>query len=468
MLAQEIRQSFSGAADFVERSVTAGGNEVTVFFLDGLTSAAEIADFVLRPLARLPRCAADTLYKMCLNGAVCSAVAVPENAAQSVCAKLLGGFCAVVIGEKAVSFEVKSGAKRMPSPPQVENTVKGAKDAFTETLRINTALIRRHVRTPDLQIWETQIGRRSSTTVALLSVRGLTDPSLVSQMQTRLSSIDVDGLLSPAAVEEYLTGSRRTAFPLLQYTERTDRFGQGLLDGQIGVLVDGLPLGYLAPVSLGGLMTSAEDRGRDYVSASAVRLIRYLALILHLLLPGLFIAMAQFHPTMIPTPLLRAILQSKELVPFPTVAEVLALLIAFELLQQAGLHLPQSIGQTVSIIGGLVVGTAAVEAKLISPSSLIVVAAAGICGFALPQQDFTNAARVWQFVLALCASVAGLFGLTAGGLCLLVRLGSLTSFGRPYLAPFSEGILTAVIRPRLASQKYRDPLLRALDRRNQK
>ncbi|MBQ7566731.1 MAG: spore germination protein [Oscillospiraceae bacterium] len=468
MSASAIRRTFADAADLVAREVTVAGQRVQLFFLDGLTSASEIADFVLKPLAALPPCGADTLIRSCADGTVYAAVAVRCESADDACAKLTAGFCVLCVGEALLAFEVKSGEKRAPSPPQVENTVKGAKDAFTETLRTNTALIRRHVRTPQLQIREFTVGRRSRTTVALLSIGGLTDPALVSDMARRIESIDVDGMLTPAAVEEYLTGSRRTAFPLLQYTERADRFSQGLLDGQLGVLADGLPLGYLAPVCVGRLMTSPEDRGRDYVSASAVRLIRYLALALHLLLPGLFVAMAQFHPAMIPTPLLRAILQSKEQVPFPTVMEVLGLLIAFELLQQAGLHLPQSIGSTVSIIGGLVVGTAAVEARLISPSALIVVAAAGVCGFALPQQDLSNAARVWQFALTVCASVAGLFGLTAGGLCLLVRLGSLTSFGRPYLAPFSEGIPAGLVRPRLATQKYRDPLLRAQDRRNQR
>lgn len=468
MSAEAIRRRFRSAADFTAREVTVAGQRATLCFLDGLTGASKIAETVLKPLAALLPCDAQTLLRRCLDGTVYTATAQRCADADAACEMLTRGFCVLAVGDALLAFETKGGETRPPAPPQVENTVKGAKDALTETLRTNTALIRRHVRTPDLEIREYTVGRRSRTRLALLSIRGLTDPALVAAMETRIRAIDVDGMLSPASIEEYLTGSRHTAFPLLQYTERTDRLAQSLLDGQIAVLADGLPLGYLAPVSLGRLMTSPEDRGRDYVSASAVRLIRYLALALHLLLPGLYAAMAQFQPAMIPTPLLRAILQSKEQVPFPTVMEVLGLLIAFELLQQAGLHLPQSIGHTVSIIGGLVVGTAAVEARLISPSALIVVAAAGICGFALPQQDLSNAMRVWQFALAVCASVAGLFGLTAGGLCLLVRLGSLTSFGRPYLAPFSEGIPGGLLRPRLAARKYRDPLLRTLDRRNQR
>lgn len=469
--AESVAAAFSGAADLVTRRVTGGGIELTVFFLDGLTSGSEIADFVLKPLTELPAMPPEELLRQCADGRVYHAVADVCGDLDAVCRKLVNGFCVVTIPtlDRAVAFEVKTGEKRPPSPPEVENTVKGARDAFTETVRTNTSLVRRHLRTPRLRIWETVVGRKSLTNVSLLSVEGLTDPDLTARMRRRLEAVDVDGFLTPAAVEEYLTGSRRTLFPLLQYTERADRFAQGLLDGQIGVLVDGLPLGYLAPVDLGMLLSSVEDRGQDYISASAVRILRCVALLTSLLLPALYIAMAEFHQAMIPTKLLLAIIQSKELVPFSTVAEVLGLLAAFQILQEAGLHLPQSIGHTVSIIGGLVVGTAAVEADLISPAALIVVAASGICGSALPGQDLTNAVRVWQFALAVCAAVSGLFGLTVAGLCLLVHLGSLESFGRPYLGPFSGGgNLAAILRRRLSAVKFRDPALRTQDRRNQR
>ena len=457
--AQRIREIFGHAADFVARDLRVGSVTATAFFIDGLTSGSEIADFVLKPISDLRETDPTRLLARCLDGTVYTAVADPCGDLDTVCQKLTNGFCVVVfpgVTDKAVAFEVKTGEKRSPSPPEVENTVKGAKDAFTETSRTNTSLIRRHLRTAELAVWETVVGRKSHTNLSVLSLRGLTDPALLERVKARVEAMDPDGLLSPAAVEEYLTGSRRTAFPLLQYTERTDRFCQGLLSGQVGVLVDGLPLGYLLPVNVGRLMTSPEDVGTDYVTASAVRVLRYLALLISLLLPALYVAMAQFHPAMIPTLLLRAIIESKARVPFPTVAEVLGLLAAFELLQEAGLHLPRSIGHTVSIIGGLVVGTAAVEARLISPAALIVVSVAGICGFALPGPDFSNAVRIWRFVLTLCAALAGLFGLTLGGIVLLIRLGALESCGRAYLAPFSAlASGGALLRRRLVTRKQR-------------
>ncbi len=312
-----------------------------------------------------------TLYRKALHGTVYNSVTVKADSLKETAQLLVNGFCVVLFpGVGAVAYEAKTPEKRSLSAPEVENTVKGAKDAFVETVRSNTSLVRRHLRAPELRLREIIVGRRSLTNVTVAWLDGVTNMEYVERIQERLKSIDIDGLISPSAVEEYVTGSRKTAFPMLQYTERPDRFCQGLLDGRVGLLVDGLPLGYLAPVDLMYLMESPEDRGRDYIGSSAVRILRYLALFISLLLPGFYIAVATFHQALIPLPLLRSIIESKQSVPFSTMSEVLAFLIAFELLQESGIHLPQAIGQSVSVIGGIVVGTAAVDAGLISPSGI--------------------------------------------------------------------------------------------------
>lgn len=465
-----ISALFDGAGDFNRRVLHVGGHTLYLYAIDGLTSGGDISEFVVKPLVQDAFGGTmEELYDRALHTAVYNSVAVPCDDLDSVAKKLVNGFAVVLFGARAIAFEDKTGEKRSPSAPEVENTVKGPKDAFTETVRTNTSLLRRHLRTPALRLYETVVGRRSLTNVTVAYIDGLTDTALVERMKTRLAQIDIDGLLSPAAVEEYVTGSRPTAFPLLQYTERTDRFAQALLDGRVGLLIDGLPLGYLAPVDLGYLMTSPEDRGTDYLSASALRVVRYLALLLGLFLPALYVAMTGFHPEMLPTLLLESIIESKQNVPFPTVFEVLGLLVAFELLQEASVSLPQSIGQSLSIIGGLVVGTAAVEAKIVSPAALIIVAVAGICGFALPGRGFADAVRLWRFLLTVLASLGGLYGLTMGALCLLVHLAGLESLGRCYLAPFSRvSGGRFLLRRRLVNEKFRDGTLHPRDPRNQR
>lgn len=467
---QAIVKKFEGAGDFFRRELTCGHWTIYAYAIDGLISGGDMSDYVLKPIAELLDAQSMVqLYDKALKGTVYNAVADPAKDLDAVALKLVNGFCVVLFpGVGALAYEVKTPEKRGLSAPEVENTVKGPKDAFVETVRSNTSLIRRHLRSPDLRLYETQVGRRSLTNVSVVWLEGITNRELVERMKARLAQIDIDGLLSPSAVEEYVTGSRSTAFPLLQYTERTDRFCQGILDGRVGLLVDGLPLGYLAPADLGFLMESPEDRGSDFISASCIRLLRYGALLISLLLPGIYIAMATFHQEMIPLPLLRAMIESKQSVPFSTVVEVIGLLIAFELLQESGIHLPQAIGQSVSIIGGIVVGTAAVEAKLISPAALIAVSVAGVCGFVQPNRDFAEAIRVWRFVVAALGAMAGLFGVTVGLLILLIHLSGITCLGVDYLSPFSKAKASGLFRGRLKFQKHRNEALRPEDGRNQK
>ncbi len=445
---ENIRKIFDGAGDFIIRTLQCGPWTLYAYAIDGLTSGSDASESIFKPITEhLQADSMKKLYDAALGGMVYNSVADACEDLDTVALKLVNGFCVVLFpGVGAIAFEVKTGEKRGISPPELEHTAKGGKDAFVETSRSNTSLVRRHLRTPDLRFYETRVGHKSMTNVSLAWINGVTDMELVARMKKRLDTIQTDTLMTPSAVEELITGSRRTTFPLLQYTERADRFSEELASGRVGLLVDGIPLGYLVPVDVGSLMKSPEDWGKDYVSASCIRLLRYGALLLSLLLPGLFIAMATFHQEMIPLPLLRAMIESKESVPFSTTVEVLLLLLAFEILQESGVHLPPAIGQSVSIIGGIVVGTAAVEAKLFSPTALIAVSVAGVCGYVLPNRDFADSIRIWRFFLAALSALAGLFGWTVGLLMLLTHLSGLSSLDVAYLSPFSKGKKPSVLR----------------------
>lgn len=468
MTDQDISAIFAGAGDFVRRELRCGGCTLYAYAIDGLVSGGDMADFVLKPLVQTTDGnTPEELYRSALEGGIYNAVAKPCKDTSDAAQFLVNGFCVLLFPNAgALAFEVKTGVIRGPSEPKVENTVKGPKDGFVETIRINTSLVRRHLRTPDLRLYETRVGRRSRTIVSIIYIEGITNADLVERMKRRLKSIDVDGFLSPSAVEEFVTGSRGTAFPLLQYTERPDRFAQGLLDGRIGLIVDGLPLAYLAPANLGYLMESPEDRNKDFISASCLRVLRYGALLISLLLPAFYIAMLTHHINWIPLELRNTILNGMQPSPFSPVGEVLGLLIAYELLQESGVHLPQSIGQSVSTIGGIMVGSAAVEAGLLSPAVLVVVSIAGVSGFVLPNRDLAQAIRIWRFALGILGAILGLWGVIVGTAVLLLHLYSLRCLGVRWIKPFPGG--RGLLRRRIVHQKYRDKTLNPEDEKNQK
>lgn len=467
---EALEECFGGCADLVRREVkTRSGALCVLYWLDGMVKSERVSDALIRPLMAAQEAEPEAL----LQGAVWNLSAQRRDTLAQVAEDVTGGMAAVFLPQGVLTCSVETEAKRPVSAVENEVSEKGARDAFVESLQTNTGLIRRRLRTPELRLKAFSVGRESRTAVDVVWVEGLTDPALVQAVEEHLQAVDIDALLSTEDLEAHLLPGVHGAFPNILFTERPDRFCRAVLEGRVGLLTEGIPLGAILPGDLALFLQAPQDSAYHWTMTAALLVLRYLCLMMTLTLPGFYVSVASYHLEMLPTKLAASIIASKQDVPFSTVFEVLVLLLAFEILQEAGLRLPKTIGQTVSIIGGLVVGQAAVEAKIVSPAVVIVVAAAGIAGFTAPNQDLANALRLWRFALTVLAGAAGFFGLTAGLGALVGHLAGLECLGVAYLSPFAPaaGALRqegAVLGQPLSVRKLRTLALRPGNRRKQK
>ncbi|MBR0207260.1 MAG: spore germination protein [Oscillospiraceae bacterium] len=460
-----LEAAFRRCADFESRRLRVGAEgseEVFVCWLDGLISSFEAAEELLRPLCepgRVGAADAEGIFAALRGGAVSCPSIEERTELGALCEDLTHGRCVLVSDAlgRALSFDVKSQAARAVAEPTLEKSLKGSKDSFVESLRLNTALVRRHLPTPRLKLAEQTLGRRSATRVAVLFLEDAAAPETVAALARRLEAIEPDALVSLGPLEDRLVERPLSPFPQLLHTEKPDRLARWLLDGRVALLVDGVPIALALPVSFAAFMTVTGDGNMNRLVASLLTALRYLALVLGMFLPALYASVASFHPEMIPTRLLLSIMEAKKDVPFSTGAELVGMLVAFALLQEAGLRLPNPVGDTVSIIGALIVGQAAVEARLVSPIAIIVVAVSGIACYTMPSQDMGAAVRLCRALLLLAGIAAGLYGVALGCCLIAAHLSAIDSFGQNYTAPLSGrkggGLLKLLTAPRAGDRR---------------
>ncbi len=478
---ENLKKIFADCGDFVVNEVRVGGEAkltASLCFIDGIVSGDVIDRDVIRPLTSRERFGEvrgeAEAVRLMSEGLVTNYTVRVRRDMDSAVEDILSGFCAVVFGGErcAVTFEAKGGERRAVGEAQTEKTVKGAKDAFTEVFRTNTGLIRRRMRNPDLRVSEMTVGRQTLSKIAVLYIEGITDPAMVGELRARLGLMDVDSALSAASIEEYAVEKTGTPFPQIQMTEKPDRVCTALLEGRAAILADGLPFGFLVPGTFAEFMKVPEDMANHFIVASALTLLRYASMMISLLLPAVYVAITMFHQEMMPTQLMLSIIESKQEVPFSTAVEILGMMLALELLQEASLRLPQNIGDTMGIIGALIVGQSAVEAKVISPAVVIVAAVAGITGYTVPDQDLSAALRLFRFLFAVMALLMGLYGIVLGVILLVWHLSTLENFGVPYLWPFSGSgageISQALLRWPLRARKYRKSIYKTGNKRERR
>ncbi|WP_336776473.1 spore germination protein [Paenibacillus sp. MMO-58] len=339
--------------------------------------------------------------------------------------------------EETVLIGSKGWKSRAIEEPQTESLIRGPRDGFTEDLRTNTALIRRRIRDPHLRFDSYCIGRRSRKDVTLAYIEGIANPMLVNEVKRRVGTIDMDDPEGSGFIEQWIQDHYWSPFPQIMNTERPDKVSGALMQGKVAVLVDGTPFQLVMPVTIASFIQSPEDYYQNWILASVLRLLRVLAVFIALFLPGLYIALLEYHHGMLPSKLAFSVAGTREGVPFPAVVETFLMEATLELLREAGVRLPKSIGQTIGVVGGLVIGEAAVTAGIVSPVMVVVVAVTAIASFAIPSYGFAISVRLMRFLIMIAGSVFGLYGIVLAMIITCIHLVNLRSFGIPYTAPLA-------------------------------
>lgn len=434
-----IKQLFEGAADFVYRELEINSTySAVVIYLNGLVNVERMELHVINPLIRhneelLKQQPTIDHFKIMLS----SAQVFQGETFQEVIDQILSGGTILLINgfKKALFVSEQSWVQRSVDEPLSEAVVLGPREGFTENIRTNASMIRRRLKTTKLKFESIKIGTLSKTEVFITYLEEIAQHSVIEEVRSRLNRIDIDAIEDSGYIVEFIEDYPFSVFPQVLQTERPDRVVGNLLEGRIGIMVDNSPFVLIVPVTFFQMMNSPEDYYGRFIMTTFIRFIRYLFLLVALLFPAIYIAVTTFHHELLPTNLIFSVAASREKVPFPAVIEALLMEITFEALREAGLRLPRPIGSTVSIVGALVIGQAAVEAGIVSAPLVIVVATTGIASFMFPSYALTGAIRLLRFFIIFLAATLGFYGILLGVFFILVHLVQLRSFGVPYFAP---------------------------------
>lgn len=466
---ETLNSIFSDWGDFVKKKFVLerenGSLDIYIIYIDGLTDNEMVERTITRPLLYEWR---DSIYSTgsmstdvkSINREKLDSVWSPISAFQRIfhhqteavdltekstmmdtIGCVLNGDTAIFIDgeEKALVLSTKKFPVRAINFPQKEAGLKGPRDSFIENFRTNTALLRRRIKDPKMKVKQNYLGQRSRTVYGLMYMEDLVHPSLLAAIEEKLQSFTIDGIFDSGMLVHLLEEKWYSPFPQVQTTERPDKAASAIAEGRVVLVVDNSPEVIILPTTLNSFFQAADDYYNRFAVATFARVLRYVAAYITVLLPGLYIAITCYYPQVLPTEFLLAIAGARSSVTFPIVVEVLLMELLFELLREAGIRLPGQMGNTIGVVGGLIVGQAAVEASLVSTIVVIVVALTAIASFAIPNEEFSSTFRLLKFLFILLGAVWGLYGIMLGILVTQIHLASLESFGIPYMMPMVSG-----------------------------
>ncbi|HZH58784.1 MAG TPA: spore germination protein [Metabacillus sp.] len=478
---EHIKEVVGNSSDVVIRDFKAGQSgeiHIGIIYTDGLADKTLVQDFVLETLMVQirdanfdPLTVQTSLFEFIKARSLPTGELIEIENFEDLFFHFLSGDTILLIDNftKGLAIGSRGWVDRGVQEPSSQTVVRGPKDGFSETLRINTALIRRRIKDPNLWLETKQLGKKTKTDVGIMYLKGVVNEKIVKEVHSRLDKIKIDAILESGYIEELIQDKTYTPFPTVFNTERPDTVAAAILEGRVAILVDGTPFVLIVPALLVNFFQASEDYYQRADIATLIRLLRYLSFFLALLTPSAYIAVTTFHQEMLPTPLLISLAAQRDGVPFPAIVEAIIMELTFEILREAGVRMPRAVGSAISIVGALVIGQAAVEAGIVTATMVIVVSLTAISSFVSPTFNMGIAVRILRFGFMILAGTFGLFGIILGLIAMVLHLNSLRSFGIPYLSPNAPFILqdqkdnffrfphwALFTRPRLISQKDRD------------
>ncbi len=457
----KMKDDLGNSADLAIRRISLcgdEGNHLAITYMQSMVEEMRLDEFVIQPIQRddklmeMMRERVDVCQRIQEHLLPIGNIKAVSNYKEVFEQLFLGGSIIFIEGSNtALVANIYGGPKRAIQEPITEMSIRGPREGFTESMRLNCMLIRRKIRSPRLWLEQFTIGEVTQTPVGIMYVKGLADEAVLEDLRERLNQIRIDGILESNYVEEFIVDQKWTPFPTIINHERPDAIASNLLEGRVAIVVDGTPFVLVVPSTLNMFFQAAEDYYHNFQMATFLRMLRFVSFVIALLMPSIYVAIIGFHQEMIPTQLLLKLAAQREGVPFPAYLEAFIMEFVFEILREAVLRMPSSAGSAISIVGGLVIGQSVVEAGIVSSAVVIVVAFTAISSFVAPVYSLGIAARLLRFLLLLAASTMGFYGISIVILLILLHLNNLRSFGMPYMKPFAPFYWTDV----------KDTLLRA-------
>jgi len=422
--------------DMIIKEITLKNNKLTVINLETITSSDNINEFLLKKISYLENLNIKDLTSYLLNYLPVNNINIINNY-KTLINRLLNGFTIIIINNtKLISIETRNNLTRGVSLIDYEKTIVGPKDAFIEHYNTNLGLIRKRIKSPNLYTKTYELGSYTKTKVSLVYLKGITKEKIINDISKKLNQITVDGVIDSNYLKKYLNNSN-SFFPTLKSTERPDLASLSLLNGKAILIVDNSPEVLILPTFFIDFFHMSDDYYQKRLNITFVRLIRLTAFLLSIFLPSIYIALTTHNPDSMPINLLLSFQNQRQNVPFPAFLEATIMIITFEILRETDIRIPSSMGSSISILGGLVLGQAAVDAGLLSPIMIIVIAISAISSMLVQSIEAINAIRWYRFILIILASIFGYYGIFLGSILILTNLASIKSIDTDYLYPFA-------------------------------